>query len=160
MTTHPVIDRLAALSSEELTVADVAEVLGNTNRKAVDKLIQSGDLEVLQGGARVTKATDPLGRPIRHRYTIAAAAILTLLVKRTTGDKAVLLEAIRARFPHHLPLCERLAQGKPAEPAPLPANVIPMHGRPKRQAKAKPADYWHPNQLALFPEHSPGQASA
>lgn len=149
MTTHPIIDRLASLSSEELTVSDVVFVLGLLDRKPVDGLIKSGALEAQKGGSHA-RGTDPMGREIRHRYTIAAAAVLTYLVKITGGDKAVLLDAIAKRFPQHLALCKTLAAG---QAAPVPSNVIAM-GETRR---AKPtATKEHPGQLLLFPS----QASA
>lgn len=131
MTTHPIIDRLASLSSEELTVSDVVYVMGHSHRKIVDGLLASGELEAQQGGLHANRGKDPLGRPIRHRSVIAAAALLTYVVRITSGDKTVILDAISKRFPQHLALCNRVAGL-----APLPSNVIPMHGpRLKRPAK-------------------------
>lgn len=131
MTTHPIIDRLSTLSSEELTVSDVVFVLGLLDRKPVDGLIKSGALEAQKGGSHA-RGTDPMGRDIRHRYTIAAAAVLTYLVRITGGDRAVLLDAIAKRFPQHLALCKSLAGTGQAHP--LPGNVIPMHKGPTRRS--------------------------
>lgn len=150
MTTHPIIDRLASLGSEELTVVDVMFVMGHRDRKGVDGLIKSGELEVLKGGTHAPRGKDELGRPIRHRYVISAAAMLTYLIKSTSGDKVVILEAIRQRFPHHLPLCERIAKGAP------PTNIVSMPApepearKTDRKPAAKQPEQGHPDQLQLF----------
>lgn len=160
MTTHPIIDRLAALSSEELTVADVVHVLGLLDRKPVDGLIKSGALEALKGGNHA-RGTDPMGREIRHRYSIAAAAVLTYLVKITSGDKAVILEAVSQRFPHHYQLCVRVAKGLPAlapSAPPAPANIVSLRKAKRSKPHSQPPD--HPGQLYLFPAPDAASASA
>lgn len=150
MTTHPIIDRLASLGSEQLTVLDVVFVLGHNGRKITDGLIASGELEAQKGGLHVRRGTDAKGRPIRHRSIVSASSLLIYLVRITSGDRLALLEAIRLRFPHHLPLCARIAQGAAASPAILPDNVVPMHAAPRaKRGKATPTE--HPGQLLLFP---------
>lgn len=155
MTTHPIIDRLASLGSEQLTVQDVVFVLGHNGRKIADGLIASGELEAQKGGLHVRRGADAKGRPIRHRSIVSAAALLVYLVRITSGDKIALLEAIRLRFPHHLPLCERLAHGGSGQPAVLPPNVVPMTetARQRRKPATKPQSD-HPGQLLLFPAAS------
>lgn len=148
MTTHPIIDRLADIGSEELTVADVAFVLGR-HRALAEKLVRDGVIEshaesVRSGQAKSKLACTPSQR--RCRYTIAAAALLVHLLNSTRGDRTVILSAIETRFPQHLPLCKRVAGHAPA-PAPAePSNVIPMHG--SKRAKAPKSE--HPDQLFLF----------
>ncbi len=159
MTTHPAIDRLAettrSVRSEELTVADVTHVLGRVDRKAIDELIRSGQIEALACASHGRGKKDTLGREVRNRYSIAAAAVLTYLVRSTLGDKAVILEAIRTRFPHHAALCEKVASGcLPAAAAflptaPLPENVICIRSGKRGSKPTQPAD--HPDQLFLFP---------
>lgn len=148
MTTHTIIDRLHALcrdiGSETLTVGNVVEVLG-TNRRSVCQLLSGGELEHSKCAAH-HRGKDALNREVRHRYTIQAAAVLIYLTRNTGGDKTVLLEAIRIRFPHHHALCLRVAFPKAAE---LPSNIV--HIDEKRSRKASGPKPEHPGQLLLFP---------
>lgn len=162
MTTHPAIDRLASLSSEELTVGDVVFVLGLLDRKPVDGLIKSGALEAQQGGSHA-RGADAKGRSIKFRYSIASAAVLTYLIKITGGDKAVILDAVRQRFPHHHALCLRVAQGgreDTREEVRAPDNVIPMHGSQAKKVKGVKSTPDHPGQMLLFPLSEATKASA
>lgn len=130
-TTHPIIDRLADLKTEELTMRDVAAVLGRGLRYA-EALIRDGKIESWRESARAGQAKDTLGRAIHYRYTVTTAAMLAYLVRSTTQDKAALMYAIETRFPHHLKFCEKLAQSLEGKaPAPAlqsapPANVLPF----------------------------------
>lgn len=156
MTTHTTIDRLHALcrdlGSETLTVGNVVEAL-SSNRRSVCQLLSGGALEHSKCTAH-HRGKDALNRKVRHNYTIEAAAVLIYLVKNTGGDKTVLLEAIRIRFPHHHALCLRVAGGGDTstredtrKDACAPKNVIPMHG--KRAVKPSlPKE--HPGQMFLF----------
>ena len=162
MTTHPIIDRLATLSSEELTVSDVVFVLGLLDRKPVDGLIKSGELEAQKGGSHA-RGKDTAGRDIRHRYTVAAAAVLTYLVKITSGDKAVILEAIHQRFPHHHALCERIAHGLAPAAKTEPSNVIPMNqkkGRGETRRRGDENANTAQMQLFEFPVQAKAKATA
>lgn len=152
MTTHTTIDRLHALcrdlGSETLTVGNVVEAL-SSNRRSVCQLLTGGELEHSKCAAH-HRGKDGLNREVRHRYTIEAAAVLIYLVKNTGGDKTVLLEAIRVRFPHHHALCVRVAQGgreSTREDACAPSNVIPMHGK---RVKGGQGRQEHPGQMFLF----------
>ena len=153
MSTHAAIDRLASLSSEELTVADVAFVLGRS-RNLAEKLVRDGDIESQAQSVRTSQAKSKLAQTPtqrRYRYTISAAAILLHLVKCTRGDKTVILAAIEEQFPKHHKLCQRAATGQAladAATAPTPSNVIPMTSA-KRARSLKPHED-HPDQLFLF----------
>ena len=152
MPTHPIIDRLADLGSEELTVSDVCQVLVR-GRRTIERHLRAGDIESVEAA---THGMQRGAKERRNRYAIPAAALLTFLVKTTGGDKSVILDAIRQRFPHHLPLCERVAGLAVA--AAIPSNVIPMvqgAGRRAQGARLKPE---HPDQMSLF--HFPSQATA
>ena len=145
MSAHPIIDRLAEISSGELTADDLIYVLGQ-NRKTIERYLRNGLIESLQ-------AANHRQGQAKRRYKIASAAVLTFLLRNTGGDKAVLLEAIRQQFPRHHKFCERLAQSGPhsplcGDPAPTPSNVIPMTAG-KRPRVLKPNED-HPDQLFLF----------
>lgn len=145
MSAHPIIDRLAEISSGELTADDLIYVLGQ-NRKTIERYLRHGQIESLQ-------AANHRQGQAKRRYKIAAAAVLTFLLRNTGGDKAVLLEAIRQQFPRHHKFCERLAESsKPAIPSATetatPSNVIPMTSA-KRARSLKPHED-HPDQLFLF----------
>lgn len=151
MTTHPIIDRLAGISSEELTVDDVRTVLARS-RKTIERHLRAGDIESVEAATHGAKG-QPENAGKRNRYSIPAAAVLTFLVKTTGGDKAVLLDAIRVRFPHHHALCLRIANGHACSTAaaPLPSNVIQMaEAKPSRAARKPIAPKEHPDQLCLF----------
>lgn len=149
MTTHSTIDRLHALcrdiGSETLTVGNVVEALGS-NRRSVEFLARSGQIEASTWAAHGGNKRK-LNYKARPRYAIEAAAVLIYLTRNTGGDKTVLLEAIRVRFPHHHALCLRVAFPKAAE---MPANVVHI-GDEKRPRKASGPKPEHPGQLLLFP---------
>jgi hypothetical protein len=155
MSTHAAIDRLASLSSEELTVADVAFVLGRS-RNLAEKLVRDGEIESQAQSVRTSQAKSKLAQTPsqrRYRYSIAAAAMLLHLVKCTRGDKTVILAAIEERFPKHHKLCQRAAQSGPhsplcGDPAPTPSNVIPMSSA--KRPRALKANQDHPDQMFLF----------
>lgn len=145
MTTHPIIDRLAEISSEELTINDVAYVLGQ-GRKTVERYLRMHKIEALEAAAHRSQTEQ------HHRYRIATAAILVFLIRNTGGDKAVLMEAVRQRFPHHHKFCERLLNAShslaSAATAPTPSNVIQMTTTRSPRLSRPSAD--HPDQLHLF----------
>ena len=160
MTTHhATIDRLAELSSHELTIADAAFVLGR-DRAFIESLIRLAHLEALAISAKSKKRHDgKVSTRARQTYSISAAAVLVYLVKQTSGDKAVLMSAIELRFPQQLPLCLRVAGHALAGTAATtqePSNVIPMSGRKRAPRSRQPAE--HPDQLCLF--NFPAQATA
>lgn len=145
MSTHPIIDRLAEISSGELTVSDLVYVLGQ-DRSTIERYLKRGQIESLQ-------ASNHRQGQAKRRYKIASAAVLTFLLRNTGGDKAVLLEAIRLRFPQHHTFCERTALSGPHSPvcgseSPQPANVIPITGTQAKRTRSMPKE--HPDQLFLF----------
>lgn len=159
MTTHATIDRLHSicrgLGNEELTAHDLGEAL-KLQRRSVGHLLAGHAIEHTKLAAHHRgKLCDT--RKTRGLYTIQAAAVLTYLVRQTGGDKAVILEAIRLRFPHHLALCERIAAGMPAlvgttcasSDSPLPDNVVHISDAPKprRTRKAATPEREHPDQM-------------
>lgn len=146
MTTHPIIDRLAEISSEELTINDVSYVLGQ-GRKTVERYLRMHKIEALEAAAHRSQTEQ------HHRYRIATAAILVFLIRNTGGDKAVLMEAVRLRFPHHHKFCERLLNAAThALPGAVteipPRNFIPMTATRSPRLSRPSAD--HPDQLHLF----------
>lgn len=137
MTTHPIIDRLAdlvaSMRSEELTIDDVSHAL-RKKRSYVEALVRDDKLESWRESARSGKRRDSMGRPVQHRYTISAAAVLIYLCKSTGGSKTVILHAIAQRFPHHHALCAGpvVAPADNATPVPI---ALPKAVRKKREHK-------------------------
>jgi hypothetical protein len=77
--------------------------------------------------------------------------VVRYLVQRSSGDRAVILAAIKAQCPHYLPAVADLMPGAARE---LPSNVIPMTGggSDKRKVKSEKGrgQPEHPAQLLLF----------
>lgn len=118
---HPVIQRLAQFRlSDELDTKDVAYVLA-LHRTAVVGLITHRRLEAREIGAT--------GRN-KIRYRTTTEAVLRYLVKTTTADKAVLLEAIQGAFPK--------------------SSVLAAAAPRKPHAGVRHAAATHPDQMELF----------
>lgn len=128
MTTHPIVDRLAAQGADTLSALQVADVLGCKDRM-VYTLLKKGSISNLTQNANGGK---------NFRHTITPAAVLLYLVKVTCGDKTDLLEAIKIRFPQHHAMCKAAAEGKQPD-APLPVGVVDAREAFTPARKSKPA---------------------
>lgn len=144
-TTHPHIDRLYDLGTEELSISMVASVLLK-QRRFVHRLIDQGKLEVIR---ERTRKDEGAGKE-RYSYIITAAAVIRYVVAHTTGDKVVILSAIKQRFPHHAHLFALLMSARPEEPAPAPGNLIAFPSRLAALRTLEPAPKPEETQLDLF----------
>lgn len=144
-TTHPVIDRLAEVGAEELSAMQVAHVLGRTHAY-VYALIAANKLEAHADSARTGHA-NYIGER-RLTYTISAAAVISYLIRTTSGDRVVLLEAIRERMPQHHKLAKGIAAKAPSPVAEDVPTLPPArkHGVKLITVTQRPKDI----QLPLF----------
>ena len=136
----PDLARLCAIPGDyDLTCAQASEVL-QVSRQTMQRLVGSAKIE--------TKRHEGRGCGKQLRVRIPRASLVRYLAKHYTGERAVILAAIKSQCPQYLPA---VADLMPGTQAPLPANVIPIErGHRARPAKSKP-DEWHPDQLPLFP---------
>jgi hypothetical protein len=111
MATHPIIDRLAEIGCEELTARQVAYVLNRT-QAYVYGLIASNKLEAHADSARTGHGNYVGGT--RLSYTITAAAVISYLIQATSGNRYVLLDAIKQRMPQHSKLAKHIALKSPS----------------------------------------------
>lgn len=164
MSINPIIDRLARLDVEQLSIDLVMQVLDRP-RSFVQDLIWSGTLSALRqagSGGRNRKGDYKDGSACsrRHQYIITRADVLAYLLKSTTGDKSVLLTVIQARMPKHFMLCKLLCQPQPQAatppPAETPANVIAF-ATPAKRPRHKPDP--HAGAPELFPELFPSRSA-
>jgi hypothetical protein len=153
MSTHPIIDRLAELNQPEMNLTQVAWVLGRSDA-FVQSLRRRGEIECLgmrSGSGHDWDAGSRHTRPTIKGWLVTQAAVLTYLVRATSGDREVILHAIEQVFPQHLKLCRSVARKHPlaaATPEQLPANVVRMTGASPRPPRS--STEWHPDQLPLF----------
>lgn len=114
----PDLTRLCAIpGNDDLTRPEAAHVLV-LSEKSVDRLIMAGKLEAKRHEGR--------GEADKGRVRIPRAALVRYLVRRSTGDRAAILSAVKAQCPQYLPAVADLMPG--AQAVSLPANVIPMPG--------------------------------
>jgi hypothetical protein len=125
----PAITRLAEFESE-LTLDQAAYVLAR-GTDFVARAVQQGRIAGRMDNAR--------GSGANHRYLISRPALITYLIKATTGDRSLLLTAIATHWPDLTDWSRALAAG--GNPAPT-LN--------QRRPTPKLTSDWHPAQLALF----------
>lgn len=157
MTTHPHIDRLAALNVQLLGVRDIAHVLGKGERYAL-ALVQSGKISSMQESAGAGDGKGKHKSTIR-RYEVTNAAVLLYILGITVGDKSDVLAAVKLRFPEHYELCAAAASAT-APAAPLPPGVIDARATfaASRRSKGKPALHLDPG--PFLPGFSPAPTTA
>lgn len=155
------IARFVRDATDEMSPAQAAPILG-ISEDTVFRMCAAGRMpaKVLDPvrketeGERQLRKTKRSYTGPRRRWTLTKAGLITYMVKQTSGDERdLILEAIEQMCPRWLAVAKRAANGMQepaaAEPAELPANVIPMK-RGKREEPEQNA----PRQLDLFDKHT------
>ncbi len=99
----PRIARFVRHACDEMSVAQVGEILGLSRRAVIDA-IQARRLACAadkNSGAAHT----------RSKYTLGKAAVIIYIVRTTTCDKPFVLDAIRESCPRWLTVAEKAAAG-------------------------------------------------
>lgn len=119
------VDDIVDLGHDHLTPVEAGSITGRA-RNSISEACARGEIEAHFTCAR--------GRGRKHRWTFTRAALLVYVWKNTSGDKALMREALTRRAPHLLAFLEP----QPAQPAALPQNVIPISSARRATRPADP----------------------
>ncbi len=111
---HNTLHLILTHPSADLTSCEVAEVLA-VSKQTVTEAIRLGRLEAVRYNLK--------GRGEQWRYRVAKAALVKWLWEHTTGDRALLREALAARAPGLLAMLE------------APRNLVPFEN-PKPEIRS------------------------
>ena len=143
------LTRLCAIPGhDDLTCAQVEDVL-QLSSHSIQRLVSNGVIETKRHAGR------GMGRKPRVRIT--RAAVVRYLVQHCSGDRAVILAAVRTQCPQYLPAVADLTGSKAADlsasASAQPSNVILMTGAKRPRKPTGPAPD-HPGQMFLFPREA------
>lgn len=133
----PALSRLCAIpGDDDLTCAEAQAVL-KASRNFMQRLVSPD-----KPGKRPmrhkleVKRYEGRGEGVQSRVHVPRASLVRYIAQSYSGDRRVILAAIKAQCPQFLPAVLDLIPGA----LPLPSNVIPIRGH-KRKPKDPHADH-------------------
>lgn len=127
----PALSRLCAIPGDrDLTIAEARAVL-DVSRNFIQRLTSPDRPGKPQKHKLEVKRYPGRGDDIQTRVAVPRASIVRYIVQAYSGERTVILTAIKTLCPHYLPAVLDLIPGA----APLPANVVSINEGRKPRAK-------------------------